>query len=196
MENVDDYIEKIRRYAKKSEKSKRYEHSVRVAETAEYMCSLYGIDAKKGYLAGIAHDICKNISEEEMKSLAIEDGRGISDVENLKPSLLHGRAAAVLLTKEFGITDPDVIQAVAVHTFGGVGICDLAKIVFCADKIEPGREHSTEEYRSRLFAMTLDEMTLYIVEENMAYLKKKGKKIAPSTFEFRDSLEKEIGGRK
>ncbi|MCQ2240528.1 bis(5'-nucleosyl)-tetraphosphatase (symmetrical) YqeK [Treponema sp.] len=195
MENrnrIDDLIEEIRQYAKTAEKPKRFEHSVRVAETAEYMCSLYGLDEKKGYLAGIAHDICKNISEEEMKALAIQDGEKISDVENLKPSLLHGRAAAVLLKNKFGVEDREVIQAVAVHTLGGVDICDLAKVVYSADKIEPGREQSTDEYRARLFAMPLNRLTLAVVEENMEYLKSKGKKIAPSSIDFQESLRSQL----
>ncbi|WP_407396759.1 bis(5'-nucleosyl)-tetraphosphatase (symmetrical) YqeK [Treponema sp.] len=192
MESIDELIEKIRLYAKEAEKPKRYEHSLRVAETAEYMCGLYGLDKKKGYLAGIAHDICKNISEEEMKALAIQDGGGISDVENLKPSLLHGRAAAVLLKDRFGVEDGDIIQSVAVHTLGGIGICDLAKVIYSADKIEPGREQSTDEYRARLFAMSLNELTLNVVEENMEYLKSKGKKIAPSSIDFQENLRSQI----
>ncbi|MBQ0039004.1 MAG: bis(5'-nucleosyl)-tetraphosphatase (symmetrical) YqeK [Treponema sp.] len=196
MENIDKLIEDVRQYAMRNEKPKRFEHSVRVAETAEYMCGLYGLDRKLGYLAGIAHDICKNISDEEMTALAMEDGNEITDVEKLKPSLLHGRAAAVVLAKEFSVSDPDVIEAVALHTLGGAGICDLAKVVYAADKIEPGREQSTDEYRKKLFSMTLDELTLFVVEENMEYLKKKGKKIAPSSFDFRDSLMKGAGGVK
>lgn len=192
MESIDELIEKIRLYAKEAEKPKRYEHSLRVAETAEYMCGLYGLDKKKGYLAGIAHDICKNISEEEMKALAIQDGGGISDVENLKPSLLHGRAAAVLLKDRFGVEDGDIIQSVAVHTLGGIGICDLAKVIYSADKIEPGRAQSTDEYRARLFAMSLNELTLNVVEENMEYLKSKGKKIAPSSIDFQENLRSQI----
>lgn len=194
MENkdIDELIEEIRQFAETAEKQSRYEHSVRVAETAEYMCRLYGLDEKRGYLAGMAHDICKNISEEEMMALAVQDGGEVTEVERLKPSLLHGRAAAVLLKNKFGIEDEEIIQAVALHTLGGVGICDLAKIIYSADKIEPGREHSTDEYRARLFAMSLNELTLFVVEENMEYLKSKGKNIAPSSIEFQENLRSQI----
>lgn len=190
--NIDELIEEIRKHASAAENPKRFEHSVRVAETAAYMCSLYGLDEKKGYLAGIAHDICKNIPEQEMIKLAEKDGGKFSDVEKLKPSLLHGRAAAVLLKEKFNIRDEDVIQAVAVHTLGGIDICNLAKVIYSADKIEPGREQSTDEYRARLFAMSLNELTLFVVEENMEYLKSKGKKIAPSSIEFQENLRSQI----
>lgn len=196
MENIERLIDEVRQFAKSAEKEKRYEHSVRVAETAEHMCGLFGLDRRTGYLAGIAHDICKNCSDEEMMALSLEDGTPITEVERLKPSLLHGRAAAVLLRKKFGVLDEDVIQAVACHTLGGPSICDLAKIVYSADKIEPGRPQSTDEYRAKLFAMTLDELTLSVVEENMDYLMERGKKIAPMSREFQQSLVDSIGKKK
>lgn len=192
IDNIERIIEEIKQYAKSVEEQPRFEHSIRVAETAEYMCELYNVDKKKGYLAGIAHDICKNFNDDEMKSLVIQDGGLISEIENLKPSLLHGRAAAVVLKNKFLIADKDVLQAVAVHTFGEKGICDLAKIIYCADKIEPGREHSTEEYRKNLFAMSLDKLTLTIVEENIDYLKSKDKKIAPISIDFQNDLRSKV----
>ena len=106
---------------------------------------------------------------------------------------MHGRAAAVKLQRDFGVDDVDIIQAVAMHTLGGPDICPLAKIVFAADKIEPGRPQSSEEYLDRLFSMSLDELVLCVVEENMDYLRKRGKEIAPSSFRFRESLEKSLG---
>lgn len=195
MENIEQVIKEVSEFAKNNEKEKRYEHSVRVAETAEYMCGIYGLDPRKGYLAGIAHDICKNFSDEEMTALAMEDGNGISDVERLKPSLLHGRAAAVVLKKEFHVEDSEIIEAVKVHTLGGIGIGPLSKIIYVSDKVEPGREQSTDEYRAALFAKNLNEATLQVVEESIEFLKGKGKKIAPSSMDFVESLKKEIGRR-
>ena len=40
-----------------------------------------GVTEQDAKIAGIAHDICKNISEEEMKVLAAEDGNEITEVE-------------------------------------------------------------------------------------------------------------------
>ncbi|MBP3367532.1 MAG: bis(5'-nucleosyl)-tetraphosphatase (symmetrical) YqeK [Treponema sp.] len=186
--NVDKLIEKIRGYAKKSLKEKRFEHSVRVAQTAAQMCSLYGADEKKGYLAGIAHDICKSMNDEELLALAAEDGNPVSEIERSRPALLHGRAAAVLLQKKFGICDGDVLQAVACHTFGAPDLCPLAKIVYAADKIEPGRPQSTEAYREKLFSQSLNSLVLSVLRENLGWLKTKGKSIASSSFEFEKSL--------
>lgn len=190
--NIDGLIEEIRRYAKKSLKEKRFEHSVRVAQTAALMCALYGADEKKGYLAGIAHDICKNMEDKELCALAGTDGSPLSEIELNRPSLLHGRAAAVLLQKKFGISDRDVLQAVACHTFGAPRLCSLAKIVYAADKIEPGRPQSTEQYRKELFAQPLDRLVLSVVLEHLDWLKNEGKSIAASSYEFAESLKKDI----
>lgn len=191
-DKFDDIVcfERIREYAEKHLSKERYEHSVRVAETAEYMCTLYNVDKNLGLIAGIAHDICKEISDEEMTSLAAADNMPVGEIEKKKPSLLHGRAAAVKIQHEFGIHNRDVIEAVANHTFGIKDCSDLTKIIFAADKIEPRRPQSTEDYRKNLFKKTLDNLVISVLEENLEYLKKKGKRIAPASYDWLIQLKK------
>ncbi|MCR5761972.1 MAG: bis(5'-nucleosyl)-tetraphosphatase (symmetrical) YqeK [Treponema sp.] len=186
--NNPELIQKIRDYAFAAEKKSRFEHSVRVAQTAEHMCCIYGVDKVKGYVAGLAHDMCKDLPDEVQLSLAKEDGFPISDAELKSPSLLHGRAAAVKLRNDFGVLDPEVLEAVARHTLGGSSLCPLSKIVYAADKIEPGRPQSSETYRKKLFEMSLDKMTLAVLEENIEYLLSKGKEPAPESYLFKESL--------
>ena len=152
------------------------------------MCGLYALDPEKGYVAGIAHDICKEMDDSLMISLAKKDGMEISDAEREKVSLLHGRAAAVFIQEEFDVFDGYILESISNHTLGKENLCDLGKIVYCADKIEPGRPQSTEEYRKNLFSKSLNEMTAIVVRENMEYLEKKGKKIAPQSKLFLESL--------
>ncbi|MCH5288695.1 MAG: nicotinate (nicotinamide) nucleotide adenylyltransferase [Treponema sp.] len=186
-------FERVQAFAKAHLSAARYEHSVRVGEMAAQMCARYGEDPFRGRFAGIAHDICKEIPGEEMLALAEQDGNPFSTLERSKLSLLHGRAAAVRLRQEFGVTDEDVLQAVANHTFGNGQLSDLAKIVFVADKIEPSRPQSTDEYRARLLALPLDAMTLAVLEENIAYLEKKGREVAGEALCFRDELRRKVG---
>lgn len=186
--NSSELVEKIREYAMSAEKKTRFEHSVRVAQTAEYMCGIYGVDKTKGYVAGLAHDICKDLPDKDQLFLAEKDGLPISDAERNFPSLLHGRAAAVKLRDDFGVTDDEILEAVARHTLGACNLCPLAKIVYVADKIEPGRPQSTDSYRQKLFKMNLDKMTLAVLEENIEYLLSKGKNPAPESYAFKESL--------
>ena len=190
-----DYIAKtdeIRDFTQKHVKKSRYEHSVRVAETCARMCRQYGLDERKGYLAGIGHDMCKDFSDEELIELASRDGLEISDFEKKKPALLHGRAAAVMLRDHFKVVDPEILEAVANHTSGMIGMCDLTKCLFLADKIEPGRPQSTQEYRDNLFSMTLDQMLYSVLEENYQYLTKHKIEIAPGTLEMIEYYKTEL----
>ena len=182
-----DYIkvtEEVRSFTEKNVKKSRYEHSVRVAEMCTALCRLYGLDDKKGYLSGIGHDMCKDFSDEKLFELAKKDGEEISKLEENKPSLLHGRAAAILFSEKFNIKDKDVLEAVANHTSGKLGMCDIAKCLFIADKIEPGRPQSTKEYRERLFKMTLDGMFYEVLKENYDYILKKGYTVYDKTLEM------------
>ena len=184
-----DYIEKteeIRAFTQTHVKKSRYEHSVRVAEMCARMCRQYRLDARKGYLAGIGHDMCKDFSDEDLIELASHDGNPIIDFEKKKPSLLHGRAASVLMREKFKIVDPEILEAVANHTSGIIGMCNLTKCLFLADKIEPGRPQSTDEYRENLLAMTLDDMLYSVLEENYEYLTKHCCEIMPGTREMID----------
>ncbi len=189
---ITDLICSVDAFAKAHVKPSRYEHSVRVAQTARKMADLYGYDADKAYLAGIGHDICKDFSDDEMIALAKKDGNPIIGIEAEKPALLHGRAAAVTLKEEFKIDDDEILLAVANHTFGSFEAGRLGMIIFAADKIEPGRPQSTEEYRAGLFSKSLAGLTLAVVEENIDYLNKNGKTVADVSFAFRDKLKEAL----
>ena len=174
-------IEEIRKYTKDHVKESRYEHSVRVAEMCSLLCEHYGLNKKTGYLVGIGHDMCKDMPHEKMIETAKRDGNPIIEYELNRPSLLHGRAAAVLMKEKFGISDEDILEAVANHTSGIYGMCDLTKCLFLADKIEPNRPQSTEEYRNRYLTMSLNEFTASVVLENYNYILGKGYTIYPGT---------------
>lgn len=192
---MKDYIkltEDIRKFTQDHVKAKRYEHSVRVAEMCARLCRQYGLDDDKGYLVGIGHDMCKDFPEEELVKLALKDGMEISDYEKKNPFLLHGRAAAVTMKEKFGIEDEDILEAVSNHTTGIQGMCDLTKCLFVADKIEPGRPQSTDEYRNRLLKMSLSELTYSVLEENYNYILSKGYEVYPGTKKMLDFYKSEF----
>lgn len=181
MKDIIELTEEIRIFAQEHVKKSRYEHSMRVAETCARLCRMFALDADVGYLAGVGHDMCKDFSDQELFDLAAKDGNPIIPYEKRNPALLHGRAAAVLMKEKFGIEDKDILEAVAYHTSGVMGMCDLSKCLFIADKIEPGRPQSTDEYRERLYKMNLDQMFYAVLYENYSYVLKKGYELFPTT---------------
>ena len=181
MKDIIELTEEIRIFAQEHVKKSRYEHSIRVAETCARLCRMFALDADVGYLAGVGHDMCKDFSDQELFDLAAKDGNPIIPYEKRNPALLHGRAAAVLMKEKFGIEDKDILEAVAYHTSGVMGMCDLSKCLFIADKIEPGRPQSTDEYRERLYKMNLEQMFYAVLYENYSYVLKKGYELFPTT---------------
>lgn len=194
IKDIDSLIEEIRKYAKGAVSDSRFQHSVRVAETAMKLCEKFGLDGKIGYLAGISHDICKAMPDDLLISMSARDGLPFTELEAKKPALLHGRAAAVKLQEDFNISDPDVIEAVQNHTFGKIGMSDLSKIVFIADKIEPGRPQVDEAYLKKIKKLSLNALALFVLEDNIAYLEKKGKAVAPQSLELLGWLKDITGG--
>jgi nicotinate-nucleotide adenylyltransferase len=159
----------------------RFLHSRNTALLAYDICLRFRLDGAAGYLAGIAHDMCKSFPEDELIRLAGGDGQGISKGEYKKVSLLHARAAAVLLKDRFGVHNEDILEAIRFHTTGDMSMGPLAKAVFIADKIEPSREQVDPQLRDLCRYQSLDALFTVVVDETVAYLTSRSVDISEST---------------
>jgi predicted HD superfamily hydrolase involved in NAD metabolism len=180
--------EALERLLKRDLGQERLAHSRRVADLAAELCLAYGLEGEKGRLAGLAHDWARDLPAGRVRELALRDGRGESVLEAQYPVLLHGRAAAVGLREKLGIEDPEILEAVAWHVTGCPGMGLLAKIVFVADFLEPGRGFLPEEVRKGMLRMDIDEMTLRVLEEIFGYLRGKNRPIAQPALELSEQL--------
>ena len=185
---IAETIKKIKAHAAGVLSKARYEHSLRTAKMARELCERFSLDGQLGFLAGVSHDLCKQFSDEALIALAKKDGFAISELEAQKPSLLHGRAAAELIQERFDVTDESVLDAVRWHTFGRRGLCPLGRVVFVADKLEPGRKGVTCERRKELLKLDFNALVINIIEDNIAYLNSTGKITAPETLEMLEEL--------
>jgi nicotinate-nucleotide adenylyltransferase len=168
----------------------RFLHSRGVAALAWEFCAKYGLDPDRGYLAGIAHDIAKSLSEGEHKRLAKKDGKPISKLEQKKPSLLHPRSGAILLRERFGITDEEILSAVRNHTSGSPEMGPLAKIVYMADKIEPTRTRVKPELRNPEKYPSLDGHFAAVLDETVAYLRSQKLDLSEGTERLLEAMRK------
>lgn len=132
-------IFRVETEARETLNTERFLHSRNTALLAFDLCRRFGLDPQAGYLAGIAHDLAKQLDVKLMLKLAKSDGNPVSELEKEKPHLLHGRAAAVMLKERFGIQNKDVLEAVAFHVSGSENMGDLAKVIYIADKTEISR---------------------------------------------------------
>ena len=139
----------------------RYAHSLNVAKRAVFLAEKYGADSEKAEFAGLIHDICKGIPNEEQ--IAIIKSAGIElDEDTLKsPALWHSIAGAIYSEHEIGVTDSDVLNAIRYHTSGRGNMSILEKVVYMADLTSAERNYPDAEYTQNLTDYDLDEGIAY-----------------------------------
>ncbi len=166
--DIDDKeFERIRLYTLASISTARYEHSERVAELAKELCIKFNEDENLGYFAGLFHDMCKEMDKKKLLEVAKKEKKVLSDSEKKRPSLLHGFVAAHILKETFNVKNDQVLEAISAHTFGKKDMCNLAKIVCIADKIEPGRPYMSSAKRENLLELSLDDMLEHVLAETV-----------------------------
>ena len=176
---------------------KRAAHSRGVASLSAELCLRHGLDPLSGTIAGLAHDLCKELPPEEQQALFdawLGSGDGTArlmvrgDGNYFSSQILHGPAAATLLCRDYGLVDGDILEAVAWHTVGRADMGALAVFVYCADKMDPGRKHVDAEFRARCMELPPREMLLAVVADSIGYLERNGWEIAPTTMILYNSL--------
>ncbi len=136
-------------------KNKRANHTMNVADLSRQFAEKYGTDPDMAYLAGLLHDIQKEVSPEVLLHRAMQAGN--PDVIKDKPMpVLHGFAAADFMAKELGIDNEDLLWAVKSHTCGRPGMSQLEKIVYLADMLSAERKYPEKEYLLSLAWQDLD----------------------------------------
>ncbi len=174
---------------------RRYRHTLGVEEVACDLALLYGCDMRKASIAGILHDCAKDRSDEELREECLRYQLPVSEVEWVKPSLLHGKVGAAYAKDIFGIEDEDILNAIRYHTTGRPGMSILEKIIFIADYIEPNRWPlpGMEEIRWEAYA-DLDQALILISECTLNYLKNTDSVIdtlTEDTYEYYKALTSE-----
>jgi nicotinate-nucleotide adenylyltransferase len=166
----------------------RLHHSREVARLASELCDRFHADEEKGYIAGISHDLARELSISEMLILAESDGLPLRDWEKANPLLLHGRAAAAILTKHTGYTDAETLQAVRDHVTGRGTMGPISRIVFAADFLEPTREFVSPEFRRRTLSLSLNEMVLAVLDRKLHFVRAASKEVAADALSLHEEL--------
>lgn len=165
-------------------------HSIGVEETAFNLATLYGIDPidpKKASLAGLLHDYAKDLPVKQLCRIASEHDLA-DDISRQEPALLHAPVGAWLLKHELGIDDREVLEAIRVHTTGFPGMSFLAKVVYLADCLEPGRNYPGVNELRVIVRRDLDRALLMAVDRTINHIIDRGKIIHPFSILFRNSL--------
>lgn len=160
----------------------RFAHSLSVALTSAQLAFRFGLDAVRAEEAGLLHDCAKCFSLSEMQKISRK--HHLTDDQDFlsSASLLHSIVGAWTARREYGMEDPEVLEAIMYHNTGCAGMSPLAMCVCLADFIEPNRElfPGLEEVR-RLSEVSLEKALLLSLECVAAHVKSGGKQLHPRT---------------
>ena len=183
-------INKIDTYLKENLSKKRYEHSLLVAKEAKSLAKIYHVDEEKAYLAGLIHDIAKELSEEE-NNYWIKKGNLADDLkkENYKKTR-HADIGALIAKEKYNL-DNDICNAIKYHTIGNKNMDTLAKIIYIADKI--GRKEIPKELIpiKDLVKKDLNAALIYFIEKQNKNLISKNITPHKNTEELLQTLKKQ-----
>lgn len=167
----------------------RFTHSVGVAKKAVELAKIYGVDEEIAKKIGIAHDVAKEMTDEEMIEYAKANNIRIDEIETVKPSLLHGKIGADIAAKKFGFTQ-DMINAIKWHTTGRKNMSMLEKIIYVADKTEENRKGTrfNLEKSRELSIQNIDKALIFLMNEFITYNVINEWLIHPETIDARNDL--------
>ncbi len=167
----------------------RFDHSLRVMETAPKLATAHGAAAEPLELAALVHDSARGMSDSEMLAAAGGWGLPVRPIDRSYPILLHGRLAVEMVRSELEIDDPDVLSAVLYHTAGHPQMNLSDKLLFLADIIEPARTIPRAGELRKLAFEDVDRAMLVAIEINREHLKARGRPMDPVTFELEQALK-------
>lgn len=160
-------------------------HTLRVESLAIELAQIYGVSQSRVRIAALAHDLAREWSEKQLYEYAEQAKLGSSEIEQEHPVLLHGACAAHLIQKSYGICDEEILDAVRYHTLGRAGMGEIAKLLYIADYMEPGRSFDTAELRQSLQNHDLTGSCICVIRHQQ----QRFGELAPMTQRFLDWLQ-------
>lgn len=184
---LDDLRIKITRYIENNLNERRLKHTYSVVNEAKKLAEHYGEDAEKAEIAALFHDMYRSTPVSVLNMYVRQLGLQNNILDN--PNLSHGKIAAVIMKRDYGIVDKDILNAVSYHTTGRAGMSKLEKIIFLADAIEPGRNYPTVEEIRKLAYIDLNKACISSLERTVEYIKGIGEYLDPDTINAINDLK-------
>ncbi len=138
----------------------RFYHSVCVSKEAKRLARLYGADEEKAEIAGMLHDVTKNMPEsEQLKIIAASDiivGNLAAELAGRKSRLWHAISGAVYVRDVLKIDDDEIFGAIMWHTSGRAEMTLLEKVIFVADFTSEDRDYKDVDKMRKLSNKSLE----------------------------------------
>ncbi len=130
-----DMKEDVREFLERNGKRKTFVHVSDVAGVCGELAEWFGENKEKCILGGLLHDISAVLAPADMLNYAMETGWKLCEAEHRYPFLLHQRISEVVAEEVFGVTDKEILSAIACHTTLRAEPTDCEMVLFLADKL-------------------------------------------------------------
>ena len=183
----DELLKKIMLDLQKKLSTKRFNHSIGVMRKAIQLANIYKQDELQAAKVGLAHDIAKEMSKEEILNYVNENNIKADETELQNLGLLHGKIGADICKKRYNFTD-DMCMAIINHTTGDVSMSFFDKIIFVADKIEEGRKWDGVEEIRIIADKDIDLAIIKLIDRSIQKCIKKNEIIHINSINLRNKL--------
>lgn len=123
----------------------RFKHSEGVLKRAIEYAEIYNVDIETIKLVAIAHDIAKELTDEENDEYIKKYHIELDEIEKENKNLVHAKIGAYICKNEYNFTE-DMFNAVKYHTTGREDMSILEKIIYLADATEENRKYCSSKY--------------------------------------------------
>lgn len=189
-------------YIARNFSEKRKVHTEGVRQTAMRLAEKYApsddmrdLLVEKAEIAALFHDMYRGVAVDVInyyvKHLGLDEKRYKDS-----PNLAHGKIAAIIMERDYGINDPDIINAVSFHTTGRPGMSLLEKIIYIADAVEPNRCYPGVDGLRETVEKDLDLAVLQSLSSTISFVSSENKYLDEDTIlakEYFERLIKEKG---
>ncbi|MDR6225114.1 bis(5'-nucleosyl)-tetraphosphatase (symmetrical) YqeK [Desmospora profundinema] len=165
----------------------RWEHTLRVVDTAKVLAERFGADVEKAETAALLHDYCKFWPVGKMRRMIWDKGLPRDLLEH-NTELWHAFVGAEAVREELGVGDDEILNAIRYHTSGRPHMSLLEQVIFVADVIEPGRRYPGVDEIRKLAETDLERALLQSLDNTLRFLIDRCQKVYPLTLAARNDL--------
>lgn len=176
-------IADIKKYLSGNLSSKRFLHSINVANEAVNLAMRYNENIYKAYIAGLLHDCAKEFTNTEKIRMCNDYGIKLDRVLTKQPDLTHSFLAAQIAHHQFSVNDIEILNAISYHTTGRKRMSALEKIVYMADCTESNRIFEQVEFLRELTYENINKALAHSLKLTLEKNKKAERVIHPLSTE-------------
>jgi len=195
--NVKEYTDRYLPFLEHRLTPQRLRHSVGVMRVMGQLAEIFGLDRTSAMTAGLLHDAAKDMKWERQLAVAEEAGIAFSYPCERHPVYLHARLGAYLVSKELGITDNSILEAISTHSYAGNGAnfdAILPRCLRAADLLAPSQEWTgRKRLRGLVYAGRMDEAVLLQSRWLIEFFRERGIPVHPNLLESYQRLSARLG---